>query len=150
MSGVIDTNLLLYAVNADSGDHARAREFLNQARASAQTYFVTEGICYEFLRVSTHSRVFPRPLLAHDALTFLQVFLEAPNTQILSISDKHWDWLNHVLQGLHQPAGNLFFDLRTAALMREHGIHTIHTADTDFLQIAEIEVINPLKGNDLS
>ena len=49
------------------------------------------------------------------------------------------------MKGLHAPVGNLFFDIRTAVLMREHGIRVIYTADTDFLQFEEIEVINPLK-----
>jgi predicted nucleic acid-binding protein len=47
---------------------------------------------------------------------------------------------------LTQPTGNLFFDLRTAALMREHGIRDIYTTDTDFLQFAGIRVINPLRS----
>lgn len=40
--------------------------------------------------------------------------------------------------------GNLFFDLRTVALMREHGIRAIHTADADFHRFKDIDAINPL------
>jgi predicted nucleic acid-binding protein len=36
--------------------------------------------------------------------------------------------------------------VRTAALMREHNIHEIYTAETDFLQFAEIKAINPLRA----
>jgi predicted nucleic acid-binding protein len=43
-------------------------------------------------------------------------------------------------------AGNLFFDIRTVVLMREHGIRVIYTTDTDFLQFKAIEVVNPLLG----
>ncbi len=50
------------------------------------------------------------------------------------------------MSDLTYPAGNLFFDIQTAVLMREHGIKRIYTTDTDFLQFSEIEVVNPLKG----
>ncbi len=37
-------------------------------------------------------------------------------------------------------------DVRTVALMREHGVRRIHTADTDFLQFPGIEVVDPLRA----
>lgn len=50
-----------------------------------------------------------------------------------------------VLAGLTHPSGNLFFDVRTAVLMREHGVRRIYTTDTDFLQFDDLEVVNPLR-----
>ena len=44
---------------------------------------------------------------------------------------------------LSQPAGNLFHDVQTAVLMREHGVREIVTADTDFLQFPFLKVTNP-------
>jgi predicted nucleic acid-binding protein len=46
---------------------------------------------------------------------------------------------------IHHPSGNLFFDIRTVVLMREHGAREIHTTGTDFLQFRDIQAINPLK-----
>jgi predicted nucleic acid-binding protein len=45
---------------------------------------------------------------------------------------------------LSQPAGNLFHDIQTAVLMREHGVREIVTADSDFLQFRFLKVTNPL------
>lgn len=53
--------------------------------------------------------------------------------------------LTDVLAELTHPAGNLLFDARTAVLMREHGIRTIYTTDTDFLQFLGLKVLNPLR-----
>ena len=53
--------------------------------------------------------------------------------------------LEKILGGLVRPSGNLFFDIRTVALMREHGVREIYTTDTDFLQFRDIQAINPLK-----
>jgi predicted nucleic acid-binding protein len=51
----------------------------------------------------------------------------------------------NVLGDLHHPSGNLFFDIRTVALIKEHGVREIYTTDTDFLQFRDLRVINPLK-----
>ena len=53
--------------------------------------------------------------------------------------------LADVLDGLTHPSGNLFFDGRTAVLIREHGIRRIYTADVGFLQFSQVEAINPLR-----
>jgi uncharacterized protein len=143
-SGVIDTNILLYAANGDAPESGSARDFLEGVRQERGAWFLTEGIFYEFLRVSTHPRVFPRPLLAGEAMDFLTAVLDSPSLSMISAGDRHLLSLAHVLKGLHAPVGNLFFDIRTAALMREHGIGVIYTADTDFLQFRDLEVINPV------
>jgi len=144
-SGVIDTNVLLYAVNRDCEEHVPALSLLTAARRSPGQWFLTEGICYEFLRVSTHHRVFPTPLKAAEAMTFLEALLESEGFVLLQAGPRHWSCLRDVLAGAHHPAGNLFCDIRTAALMRERGVRVIYTADTDFLQFSDIEVLNPLK-----
>ena len=144
MGGVLDTNLLLYAANADAPENGAAVAFLTRAAASADAWYLTEGISYEFLRVSTHPAVFPRPLSAVEALSFLDALLEPERFRLLSASTRHWDVLRAVLADLHHPAGNLFFDIRTAALMREHGVRKIYTSDRDFLQFSDLEVLDPL------
>lgn len=146
MSGVVDTNLLLYAANADAPENDAAVGFLTRAAASSEAWYLTEGICYEFLRVSTHPAVFPRPLSAVEALTFLDALLEQDGFRLLAASRRHWETLRAVVAELHHPAGNLFFDVRTAALMREHGVRKIYTADRDFLQFAGVEALDPLAG----
>jgi len=66
--------------------------------------------------------------------------------EVLSAGPEHWHWLREVIAKTARPAGNLFFDIRTVALMREHGIKEIFSADTDFLQFEGIAVTNPLLG----
>ena len=145
MAGVIDTNILLYAANQDSEENSAAAKFLNDAAASREQWFLTEGIVYEFLRVSTHPKVFPRPLDWKEAMCFLMPLLEDSDFLMLTADERHWLLLNEMLASLIHPAGNLFFDIRTVVLMREHGIREIYTTDTDFLQFPQIKVINPLR-----
>lgn len=146
MAGIVDTNLLIYAANVDSREHSAALEFLCAAEASGQTWYLTEGIVYEFLRVVTHPSVFSRPLEWREGLAFLRSFLDSPRFEVLQSSERHWQSLAKLLEALTEPVGNLFFDIRTAVLMREHGIREIYTTDTDFLQFPEIRVVNPLRA----
>lgn len=146
MSGVIDTNVLLYAANSDAGEHAAARKFLAEVGRESGPWYVTEGILYEFLRVSTHPKVFPSPLVWRESLQFLRVFVDADNVRVLAAEEGHWSLLGDILAELTHPGGNLFFDVRTVVLMREHGVRRIYTTDTDFLQFAGIEVLNPIRN----
>ena len=145
MAGIIDTNILLYAANKDSDEHTAAAEFLIKAATSTEQWFLTEGIVYEFLRVSTHPKVFPKPLDWKESIGFLAPFLENSDFLILTAEERHWRLLNEVLKSLTHPSGNLFFDIRTVVLMQEHGIREIYSTDTDFLQFSQIKVINPLR-----
>lgn len=77
---------------------------------------------------------------------FLQPFVAADNVHILRVGESHWSLLVDLLAELTHPSGDLFFDVRTVVLMREHGIRRIYTTDTDFLQFAGIEVVNPLRS----
>lgn len=144
MGGVIDTNILLYAANQQAEEHDAARAFFERAAGSGDVWFFTDGIFYEFLRVSTHHKVFPSPLSADQAMRFLQPFLTSPRFEILQAGARHWSVLSDILSGVVNPSGNLFFDLRTVALMREHGVRSIYTRDADFFRFRKLEVIDPL------
>lgn len=145
MGGVVDTNLLLYAANTDAPDHVAARRFLLDTLRSAERWYLSEGIVYEFLRVATHPKVFPAALPAADAVAFLEPLIDSPVYSLLVMGDGHWKSLRDAIEGLRHASGNLFFDIRTVALMREHGIGQIYTADDDFRQFRGIRVVNPLR-----
>lgn len=143
---VIDTNLLLYAVNPDSPDHAQAHELIESWRGGNRSWFLTWGIVYEFLRVSTHAAVFAAPLDLGRAQEWIAILLNSPRGAVLVDTDRHSAVLQEVT-GLHpRLAGNVVHDLHTAVLMKEHGIEEIRTADADFHQFRFLRVVNPLSA----
>jgi toxin-antitoxin system PIN domain toxin len=142
---VIDTNVLLYAVNRGCPEHEFCVSFLHETVAAGDTCFVPENIIYEFLRVATHPRVFPQPLRASEAVNFLDALFRVRNFQILGATDKHWGSLRDLIRELDEPSGNFFFDVHTAALMREHGIRRIASADNDFAKFSGLEIANPIR-----
>lgn len=143
---VVDTNLLLYAVNPDSDDHGAARALIEEWRRDDRSWFLTWSIVYEFLRVGTHPKVFPRPLTLPRAREWIAALLSCPSAGMLVATERHMEVLEELSARHPRLCGNIVHDLHTAALMREHGVTEIRTADTDFHQFPFLTVVNPLVG----
>lgn len=141
---VVDTNILIYAANADCVEHARCRALVEGWRRGPLPWFVTWNIIYEFLRVVTHTRVLPRPLTATDGWAFVRAVLDSPSAGVLCHQARHAEIAALTLQESPALAGNLLHDTHTAILMREHGIRRIYTRDVDFRRFAFLEVVDPL------
>ena len=142
---VIDTNVLLYAADADSEFHQPCRHLIEQLRRQSTPWFLTWSICYEFLRVSTHPRVYQKPWGVQAAWGFIEAVLACPVVSMLSATPKHVAVLQECLQEMPEARGNLIHDLHIAVLMREHGIARIVTRDSDFHRFSFLQVIDPLR-----
>ena len=141
---VVDTNILIYAADQDSEFHEPCRTRLEGWRRQTSPWYLTWGICYEFLRVTTHARVFRKPWPVTDAWRFLDAVRASPSLNILLPTERHADILREMLTELPQLRGNLLHDAHTAVLMREHGIERIVTRDTDFHRFPFVAVLDPL------
>jgi toxin-antitoxin system PIN domain toxin len=142
---VVDTNVLIYAADEDAEAHGACRALIDGWRQQASPWFLTWGICYEFLRVCTHARVFQRPWTAAAAHGFLDALLAAPGLAMLAPTARHPAVLQQTLDELPDLRGNLMHDLHTSVLMREHGVSRIVTRDTDFHRFPFLAVIDPLR-----
>lgn len=140
----VDTNVLVYAADADSPFHDPCREWLERQRAKPDAWYTTWPILYEFLRVTTHPRVMRRPWNASAAWEFVTALLASPGLGVLVASQRHAAVAEEVISELRHLSGNLFQDAHTAIFMREHGISRICTRDTDFNRFPFLEVIDPL------
>ncbi len=140
---VVDTNILLYAVNQDSPMHERCAALVAEWRARREAWFLTWGICYEFLRVVTHPRVLEYPWSRGSAWGYVEALLASPGLSVLTETDRHADVGRALIEAVPAVRGNLFHDAHTAILMREHGIRRIVTNDADFHRFGFVEVIDP-------
>jgi toxin-antitoxin system PIN domain toxin len=142
----VDTNVLVYAADVDSPFHASCRDWLERRRGRADAWYVTWGILYEFLRVTTHPRVMHKPWNAAEAWRFVAVLLASPGLGVLVPTQRHSEIAEQVITEIPHLTGNLLHDAHTAILMREHGIRQICTRDTDFHRFPFLEVVDPLQG----
>ena len=141
---VFDSNVLIHSVNESSDVQSICLQRLEEARLGASSSHLTWSICYEFLRVSTHPRVFQSPLTPDRALAFLNQLLDSPGIGLLWPTDRHQSLLAATLAETPGIQGNLMHDLHTAVLMREHEVAAICTFDRDFLRFPFLTVIDPI------
>lgn len=143
MSGLIDTNILVYAVNRDSPLYSKANAFLTRMGSGGPLYLCW-AVVYEFLRVTTHPKIFSRPLSWKEAWDFISALAFLPQTTLLLEAQEHGETLEELLKSLRNPHGNFFHDCHIATLLKENGVRVIYTRDTDFRQFSFLEVIDPL------
>ena len=141
---IVDTSILVYAANEDFVEHPICKALVSNWCNQNSIWHISWGIVYEFMRVVTHPRVFQRPWGADGAWEFVEALLSAPGLRILVETDVHLGVAAEFFREYPNTVGNSVFDAHTAILMREHGLRTIYTRDTDFYKYAFVEVIDPL------
>ena len=141
---VVDTNVLIYAANDRSPFHGKSRQLLEGWRAGSLAWFLTWGICYEFLRVCTHPSVLGPPWTAQKAWEFLDSLFASASLTVLTPTDRHAAVLAQIISESPHLSGNVLYDTQTAVLMREHGVRRIYTRDTDFHRFLFLEPMDPI------
>jgi hypothetical protein len=139
---VVDLNILLYAVNADSVHHAAARAWWEAALNEDELVGLPWIVLLGFLRIATNDRVFARPLGVMAAIGKIDAWLARENVRVTREKEDHWN----VLRGLiadSGTAGNLTSDAHLAALAISHDA-TLISSDTDFGRFKTLRWQNPL------
>jgi toxin-antitoxin system PIN domain toxin len=125
-----DANVLLHAVNSSSGEHRRAKAWLDGELRSGRTLGVAWVVLLAFVRVSTRPGIFPAPLLPEESSEVVRGWLERPNVVTVDPGPRHFE----VVASLWVGAGgypNLVNDAHLAAIAIERR-GTVITFDRDF------------------
>ena len=138
----IDTNVLVYAANPRAPFHESSRRYIEMRRRDALPWYLSWPVCYEFLRVCTHPRIFPKPWTVAAGWNFLAALLESASAHMLLSTVRHEEILAEVISEIPHLQGNMLHDVHTAVLMREHGIRSICTHDLGFHRFPFITVID--------
>jgi toxin-antitoxin system PIN domain toxin len=141
---VVDTNVLIYAADLDSPYHVACNRWLDAQRRKPEAWYSTWPIVYEFLRVTTHTRVFRKPWTIALAWSFIKSLSAAPGFSLLGPTSRHADLLEHLLAEMPHLAGSILHDAHTVCLMREHGLRQIVTRDADFHRFKGVDVLDPV------
>ena len=143
---IIDANILVYAVDEDAPQHARAKAFLEEHLNGDRRIgplALSTVVALAFLRITTHPRVMSAPLSGSDAAGFVTDWLNAPAAWLPETTSKTWP----ILLGLintHGVTGNLVPDAQLAALAIQHGV-PVASADSDFALFPEVVWLNPFE-----
>jgi toxin-antitoxin system PIN domain toxin len=141
---LVDTNVLLYAVDEGSPHHAVARRWLEEQLSSAETFAFSWAVLLAFVRLATNPRIFESPLSTEAAFDLVDSWLAQPATTVVHPLDRHHQLLRELLAPLGT-AGNLTSDAHLAALAIEHGAE-LCSADSDFTRFPRVRFSNPLEA----
>lgn len=137
-----DVNLLLYAVDSSSPRHVAAKAWLEARLSGTETVAFAWITLLGFVRISTRSSVFQRPLTPDQAFGLVREWLARPNVVTIDPTPGHAATIARLLEPLGT-AGNLVTDAHLAALAIEHGA-TLESCDHDFGRFASLRWQDPL------
>ena len=141
----VDTNILVYADREEAPHHLIALRLLRSLATGSEPWVLPWPCIYEFLRVVTHPRVFFPPTPIREAWAGIETLLESPSVVLISEGKRHRQVLDDLLR-TSSLSGNLLHDAHIAALLLEHGVAEILTADDDFRRFPGLKVTNPFPG----
>jgi toxin-antitoxin system PIN domain toxin len=140
---LLDANMLLYAVHERAEQHEQAAGWLTaRLNGSRRIGFPWQSVS-AFLRISTHSRAFQRPLDPTTAWDRVTDWLSASVAWLPEPGPEYRRILGELIT-TYDVRGNLIPDAALAALAIEHGVPLIST-DTDFARFRELRWENPLR-----
>jgi toxin-antitoxin system PIN domain toxin len=142
VSLTLDANILLYASDADSPRHDRARSVVDDVAAGPQIAYVFWPTVMAYLRIATHPAVFERPLPAAEAIDNMEALLSRPHFRAPGEQEAFWTRYRTVAADA-MPTGSLVSDAHIVALMLQNEVRTIWTHDRDYRRFKGIEVRDP-------
>ena len=81
--GVVDANILVYAINPDAPRHASSHALLEEARDPSARLYVTPQILCEFYSIITNPRRVAVPTPPADAVVIISGLLAQPGLYVL-------------------------------------------------------------------
>ena len=141
--GVLDANILVYAMDAGAPQHAASFALIQAASDHATTLYLTsQGLC-EFYSIITNRRRIAAPYSSADAVEAISALLALPGMQLLPTpAGAVARWM--ALLQRHPVTGGDVFDLQLVATMQANGVQRIYTYNTkDFEVFPELTVIAP-------
>jgi predicted nucleic acid-binding protein len=140
----VDAGVLAYALNRYAPEHARAAALLEELFRGDVTWALPWPAVHDMIATLTHPHRVARPLEASEAVGFVTLLLESPSVTALGPTDRHADTLAELSETWSR--GETPVGLELAAVLREHGVRELLSADPSMRRYEFLDVIDPLHG----
>jgi toxin-antitoxin system PIN domain toxin len=139
----VDTNILIYAHFDGYRQHEKARRFCQEELLGGADWCMGWQVFYEYLRITTHPAVHRQPLTLAQALADLDLYVTSSRCHLLVHTPQHRQIFEAIADQVPTASGNLIHDCHYAALLYEHGVKVLYTADADFKRFDFLETSDP-------
>jgi predicted nucleic acid-binding protein len=141
--GVVDANILVYAVNSAAPQHGTSRALLEAALDPAVSLYVTSQILCEFYSLITNPKRTAMAWSSAEAVKLIEELLVSPGLRVLPTPAKAVMGLMKLLKRSAVIGSNVF-DLQIVATMQANNVHHIYTFNaSDFEKFPELTVAIP-------
>lgn len=138
---VVDANVLLYAVNAESALHTSSRAWLDSALRGSETVGFAWLALLAFVRIGTNADIFAHPLTVDEAFDQVSLWVSSPSAVVVEPTPRHVQLMRDLLASTGA-GGNLTSDAHLAALAIEHKA-TLVSFDRDFARFEGLRTALP-------
>jgi toxin-antitoxin system PIN domain toxin len=136
----VDTNVLIYAHFSGFPKHRAALGALKRLAEGQARWAIPVFCLAEFIRVSTHPRLFEQPLTSEQAWDAVRKLTESPSLVVLLPSDRFLSLFGEIVAE-SAVTGNLVFDAQIVALCKEAGARSLLTEDRDYARFSDFQTI---------
>ena len=138
---ILDTNVLVYAVNADSPMHSIARSFVEAKLRSPEEIGLPWLSIIGFIRITTLPNILKIRLSASQCLAHVDQWLKHPNVSTPEPGQRHFQIMQTLILAVGQ-AANLTNDAYLAAIAIERNA-TMVSFDQDFARFSGLKLQIP-------
>lgn len=140
----LDTNILLYAINSDCSEHARAAALVEDALAAPDTWIVADQVFFELYRLLRNPAVLANPLSAGEADHTISWYRSRSGWLHCSYEISMMGRISRYWNDPSFSPRNTF-DLVLAITLAENGVRHFYTRNLgDFETFGVFDVRNPI------
>lgn len=127
---LVDTNMLIYAVDPLAPHHSAARAWMEKSLSAGGRVLFPWIVLVAFVRITTGRAMMQDPLSAAEAAEFVEDWLIAPGSMVPVPDSNHLARWFHLLE-VTGSGGNIVNDAHLAAIALQHDA-TVVSFDNDF------------------
>jgi toxin-antitoxin system PIN domain toxin len=140
----LDTNILIYASNADAPEHKKAQKIVESLLDNADEWIIAEQVLIETYRALRNPAVLQKPLTPNDAWATVNFYREEAGCQRCCYELDMWPPLQQHLKS-HRFEARRTFDAVLAVTLIGNGVDSFYTRNTkDFKHFGFRTLINPV------
>jgi uncharacterized protein len=140
----LDTNILIYASNADAPEHNRARRTVETLLDNVDEWIIADQVLIETYRALRNPAVLQNPLGPLDAWALVNFYREEAGCQRCCYELEMWPQVEQYLKSKRFEARRTF-DAVLAVTLISHAVDSFYTRNTkDFRQFGFSKLINPI------